>query len=279
MRAFLGAIVLRFACILKGFFVGDLTVFSIVPVEVWADRRLTLEQVRVLGALLSFRGKNTDLVWPSRQQISERTGGMHPANISTATSALENLGWLTKDGKGGHSKATRYRIRVPELTVAESATVAEQATVAESATRTVAESATPPVAESATRKEQTIEQTKEQTKLSAPPKTASFVVMKTDFPECADQVIKDFIAHRKAKRAPLTPTAWRQIASEIRASGWSAEDALTEAMAAGWHGIKADWLAKRRNPTQPKLSAAGQKAANAASRWLESEGFQLEKTA
>lgn len=260
---------------------SDNVIFSIVPIEVWADRRLTLEQVRVLGALLSFRGKNTDLVWPSRQQISERTGGMHQANISTATSALEKLGWLTKEGKGGHSKATRYRITVPETTVAESATVAEQATVAQSATRTVAESATPPVAESATRKEQTTEQTKEQTNIAAPPKTAAWVFMKNDFPECPDSVLNDFIAHRKAKRAPLTLTAWETIAAEIRKSGWTAKAALSEAMAAGWQGVKAEWLAKRASPdkTQPKLTVIGQKSADSASRWLESEGFQLEKTA
>jgi hypothetical protein len=97
--------------------------FSILPVEVFLDKRLTLEQVRVLGALFSFRGKDTNVVWPSRRQIAERCG-MHLSNISTATSALEKLGWLTKDGKGGHSKATRYAITVP-TTVADSATVSK----------------------------------------------------------------------------------------------------------------------------------------------------------
>lgn len=47
-------------------------IFSIVPLEVWADKRLTLKQMRVLGVLFSFRGKNTDTVWPSRAQIAER---------------------------------------------------------------------------------------------------------------------------------------------------------------------------------------------------------------
>lgn len=97
--------------------------FSILPIEVFLDKRLTLEQVRVLGALFSFRGKDTNVVWPSRRQIAERCG-MHLSNISTATSALEKLGWLTKDGKGGHSKATRYAITVP-TTVADSATVSK----------------------------------------------------------------------------------------------------------------------------------------------------------
>lgn len=131
--------------------------FARVPIEALRDKRLTLEQFRVLGALLSFRRKVGDVVWPSRQAIAD-VCGIHPANISSATSALERLGWLTKDGKGGHSKATRYTITVPE-TLAHSATVADAATVADSATRPLADSATRlPLAESATRKEERSEQ-------------------------------------------------------------------------------------------------------------------------
>ena len=133
-------------------------VFSYMPIEAFTDKRLTLEQLRVLGALFSFRGKDSNTVWPRRQAIAERCG-MHQSNISTATSALVRLGWLSKDGKGGHSKATRYTITVPD-TVAHSATVAERATVAQSATGTVAQQATRlPVAYSATRKELTSELT------------------------------------------------------------------------------------------------------------------------
>ena len=142
-----------------------MSMFAMVPVEVIQDRRLTLEQMRVLIALLSFRNKAGDTVWPSRAAIAELTG-VHTANISSATSALVQLGWLEKDGKGGYSKSTRYTIKVPAVcsrTVAERATVAESATVAEWAYTTVADQATRQVADSATRIEQTIEQTKEQT--------------------------------------------------------------------------------------------------------------------
>ncbi|MVT36797.1 hypothetical protein GO497_02945 [Acidovorax citrulli] len=51
--------------------------FSLVPIEVILDKRLTLEQTRVLIALFSFRNKVTDTVWPSRAKISERTGMHH----------------------------------------------------------------------------------------------------------------------------------------------------------------------------------------------------------
>ncbi len=147
---------------------AEVNVFSIVPIEMLADRRLTLWHLRVLIALLSFRSKNTDCVWPSRETLAERCGGMHLTNVSKVTSELCELGWLTKEGTGGKSRATRYRITVPDLeTVAESATVADSAT---QPTQTVAESTTQTVADSATGKEETSELT---TKSNIPPSVAS----------------------------------------------------------------------------------------------------------
>lgn len=159
--------------------------FALVPIEVIKDKRLTLEHTRVLVALFSFRNKSTNTVWPSRAAIAERTG-MHVSNISSATTDLVNMGWLTKEGVGGYSKSTRYTITVPDTlpekkkrtvaeqaTVAQSATVAEQTTVADSttvaerATQTLAESATRVVADSAIRKEHTKEHTNEHTSCGA----------------------------------------------------------------------------------------------------------------
>ncbi len=57
-------------------------IFAYMPIEAFMDKRLTLEQLRVLGALFSFRGKNTNVVWPSRQQIAARCG-MHLSNINS----------------------------------------------------------------------------------------------------------------------------------------------------------------------------------------------------
>ena len=152
---------------IKQFMTNNL--FAVVPIEAIQDRRLTLEQTRVLIALFSFRNKVTNTVWPSRFAISERTG-MHPSNISAATTSLVQLGWLTKQGLGGFSKASRYTLSVPDLsapTLAESARVVKPTTVAERAT--VAESATTPLAESATRTEQSIEQSIEQSTSTGAP--------------------------------------------------------------------------------------------------------------
>ena len=150
--------------------------FSKIPIQVWQDKRLTLEQLRVLGVLFSFADKGLES-WPSRAAIAERCG-MHVANVSSATSKLVEYGWLSKEGKGGHSMPARYTITIPE-TIADSATVnpsrfdyrsssktlADSATtpLADSATTPLADSATTPLADSATRKEQTIEPTNELT--------------------------------------------------------------------------------------------------------------------
>lgn len=217
--------------------------FSVVPIEVIQDKRLTLEQTRVLIALFSFRNKVTNTVWPSRAAIAERTG-MHPSNISSATTALVALGWLAKDGLGGHSKATRYTLCSPDLepkkvvqpaapTVAASATVAERATVAASATQTVAQSATPPLADQATRKEVSIEQSNEQKKtrrVTAP----TFVP-----PDWINKSHWD-AWHSTAKRKNATPEQKQMAVNKLdawRKQGLDHAAALENAAIGGWQGL------------------------------------------
>lgn len=57
----------------------------------------------------------------------------------------------------------------------------------------------------------------------------------------------DFLAIRKAKRAPLTETALNGIRTEAEKSGLSLSQALDECCARGWQGFKADWMAKQVN--------------------------------
>ena len=232
-----------------------MSAFAQVPIQAIQDSRLTLEQLRVLIALLSFGSKDGGSVWPKRALIAERTG-MHPANISAATSALVKLGWLEKVGKGGFSKSACYTLKLPttvadQATVVDSATVARSATntVADSATSTVAHSATSTVAHSATRKEQTIEQTKEQTKTY---KRTSALVCPDDVPE---SVWADFLTLRKAKRAPMTATALQSIQREADKAGISIADALATCCERGWQSFKAEWATPTR-PSARRVPAA-----------------------
>lgn len=55
----------------------------------------------------------------------------------------------------------------------------------------------------------------------------------------------DFLAIRKAKRAPLTATAMQAIEREASKAGWTLAQALSECCARGWQGFKAEWVAGR----------------------------------
>lgn len=66
-----------------------------------------------------------------------------------------------------------------------------------------------------------------------------------DVPE---QVWADWLAHRKAKRAPATATVLEQFRKEAAKAGVSLETALRESVARGWQGFRADWW-KRDNAT------------------------------
>ncbi len=130
------------------------TRFSMVPLAVFSDRRLTYRQLVVLSVICSFRQGSNDLtVSAGREEIAERCG-LHPSVISAATTDLVNLGWLEKSGRGGRAMKTTYLIMIPETvaesetvthyaTVSKPVTVTESETVTESVSKTVAYSATP----------------------------------------------------------------------------------------------------------------------------------------
>lgn len=254
--------------------------FGVIPAQVFMDERLTLETMRVLGALYTFRDKHTSLAFPSRDELSSRCTAMHPSNISEATTKLVELGWLVKEGKGGNSRATRYTIRVPDVVDEMAARhraisetrrekrVAEQATVAQSAT--VAEQAIPPVADEATRgyspagytqrvaqQATRIEQTNgtdqlgtdQVTEAVTPKKSRASKDKPSNFPLLAEvekQVISDFLAVRDAKNLPLTETALKGIKREADKLGYTLEQALTTCCERGWAGFKADWILKEQ---------------------------------
>ena len=241
-------------------------IFSIVPVEVLADDRLTPSHIRVLIALLSFRTRNTDTVWPSREALSARLGGMHITNVSKATSELCELGWLEKVGSGGLSRSVRYRVVVPDLsepqeqpkklstTVAKLTTVANSATVAKVATTppsTVAKVATPTVAKVATRKEETIEETIEET-TKGNRQSARALLAKRGLP--GDLAVA-WMRVRREKRLAITEPALDALQREADKAGLTFEQAIRICCENGWAGFKAHW------PRDGGLNAKAQQGA------------------
>lgn len=102
--------------------------FIKLPIEALSDARLSHRDLRVLMALYSFGANPGDVVWPSRETLSELSK-LHWTHVSVSVKRLQEFGWiLTK--KGGQ-QGNSYTLLKPGK-VAESAMVAETATVAES---------------------------------------------------------------------------------------------------------------------------------------------------
>lgn len=125
--------------------------FSIMPIQAFQDDRLTKTDLRVLGAILSWADKDRN-AHPTRDQIAARCN-LPLCKISTSTTHLVELGWLKKNGTGGHSKASDYQVIIPNLSqttvtelvtvnnekVTDLVTVTETGTVTELVTGTVTE--------------------------------------------------------------------------------------------------------------------------------------------
>jgi len=83
---------------------------------------------------------------------------------------------------------------------------------------------------------------------SAPKKDSGLIGLdeiKSEFPDLPEQLVRDFLRVRKAKKAPLTETSWRRIAkvlSEASEKGCTPSDALGLAVERGWQGLSLQWL-------------------------------------
>lgn len=92
----------------------------------------------------------------------------------------------------------------------------------------------------------------------------------------SEQVWSDFIAIRKAKRAPLTVTALAGIEREAGKAGLSLAAALALCCERGWQGFKADWAEQTRQRAGPveawwtsdqKVAAKAKEVGIPESRW------------
>ncbi len=72
-----------------------------------------------------------------------------------------------------------------------------------------------------------------------------------------EQTSVEWLAHRKRKRAPLTPIAWNAIKAEAEKAGWPIEDAILKALARGWQGLEAEWLRKDGDSRRGRAADGG----------------------
>ncbi|MDG0795672.1 helix-turn-helix domain-containing protein [Pectobacterium punjabense] len=100
----------------------------------------------------------------------------------------------------------------------------------------------------------------------------------------SDQVWGDYVKHRKAKRSLITQTVVNILGQELTKAvnaGWTVDQALGEAMAAGWQGLKFEWLANRNQSGRGVVPLNKQEAlearnAQAFEEWLQEEAQALE---
>lgn len=83
----------------------------------------------------------------------------------------------------------------------------------------------------------------------------------------SERVWSDFVAMRKAKRAPLTQTALDGIQREAAKAGMALTDVLALCCARGWQGFKADWVAGQKAGVAMPQSKAARQAADQA--WVD----------
>jgi uncharacterized protein YdaU (DUF1376 family) len=62
-----------------------------------------------------------------------------------------------------------------------------------------------------------------------------------------EDVWRDFVTHRKAKKAPVTNTALAAINREAVKAGIGLQEALETIVNRGWTGFKAEWIKETRN--------------------------------
>lgn len=63
------------------------------------------------------------------------------------------------------------------------------------------------------------------------------------------EVWNEFIAHRKAKKARVTPLVIDGIAKQAAKAGWTLENALKEVIVRNWQSFNADWVAGKDKAT------------------------------
>ncbi|EIK96080.1 phage replication protein O [Pseudomonas sp. M47T1] len=74
-----------------------------------------------------------------------------------------------------------------------------------------------------------------------------------------EQILVDWLALRKTKRAAVSETVWDSLNAELvkcqAEFGIDVQTAMSEALAAGWQGFKAVWIANRLADQPPKPAA------------------------
>lgn len=196
--------------------------------KVWERQDLSSGQKLVLLAFADW-ANDEGYCWPSINQIAIKSS-MTDRSVQRILRQLEDVGFIRREIVVG--RGNRYWVMLPET---------------ECHPRQIV---TPPPTQSHPTPDTVSPNTSKTHQLT----TNSNIPAKPE--GVSDEVWKDFIDLRKAKRAPLNATALKAIEREAAKAGWTLNDAIAESVARGWQSFKADWV-KEKSKANGKTDSMG----------------------
>ena len=208
----------------------------VAPLEALTDSLLSDPERRVLLALFSYRGKVTELVFPSLDALAERSNINDKTRVSKITTSLAKKGWLTKKKKG-FTGCNQYTMCMPErLTNLDSETNLALETNLDTDTNSNLDSDTKYDVGLRDQVQVTHQVTHH---INKPIKKKSSIDL--IIPEWLDgELLNDFIDMRKAKKNPMTQKAISLLINKISKAfndGHDTTQMLENAIVGGWQTI------------------------------------------
>ncbi|MDT0355664.1 helix-turn-helix domain-containing protein [Herbaspirillum huttiense F1] len=202
---------------------------------------------------LGDNAQHDGMAWPSIAALCEKTG-LDRKTVISALNRLEQAGFLSDSGKrtGSTGQVKVYRFNFDRLKGAENGTVPKTEQFRNSRQRvpkTTGNSTVFPSksTENGTRNPQEPEEPSGNPQ-GAPAAPATDPVWKPLQALTAagveKQTAKDWLALRKAKKAPVTETVFHLAAEAAQQAGVTLQKALEICCVRGWTGYKAEWIKK-----------------------------------
>jgi len=225
----------------------------------------------VLVALANCAGQD-GLCWPSVQYLSDATA-QNRKTILENLRRLRDAGLIeqTDERRGSTSQVVVYRLNstnngsVKEVLKRNRSengtgpkTESKGPVISDEEARFVAE--TGPKTGHGTINEPSVETSGNHQKPAKAPKPAAVEVRVLVAAGFVESVAVEFIAHKAAKKAPLTERAWLDHVRESEAAGWTVQQAAEKVMARNWSGFEARYVAGQKAPAPSQQSFAAKNA-------------------
>lgn len=206
----------------------------------------------VLIVLANCATPEESICWPSAEYLADATCQDRKTVIENLR-RLRELGYLEDTGerRGRTGQVHVYRLKRPESGTVPK-TEAKGADFAAEQSRISLPSV--PKSGHGNDKETTAETTEKRPRRSAQSavvEVAVALLVEAGFDELT---ARDFLAHKRARKAPLTERAWRDHLRECSSAGWSPMAAAEKVMARNWSGFEAKYVQGQAQASRPRTS-------------------------